>query len=328
MSVVDALGRLLARAQPDSPVDAGLAEAGLVVADPLEALVLRALALMSPQSATDVAAFVAASPRPDSVHSGLSAVRRVLKRLIARGLVDTRGAQGSYRLAPSVAGRFGAFPRLAASEADRAPVVELDAMIAALEQVAPAEPPPITDWMSALGTIGVSAGPARSTRFTAARAELTESGRTLLDGLGLLPFTPAWRPSLEWTLDSLAAHTDAALGVTADRLQCFVAAWLAFVDRTGVVLQPRLIADQVERRRELARRWAWFAGCAIRREGVLEVPLISAANLARLDWRRVQADERALETLVEAEQAAAALIDQEKARRAEAARAYASGRRE
>ncbi|MCB9528798.1 MAG: hypothetical protein H6701_10480, partial [Myxococcales bacterium] len=123
MNIPAALDALLGRLQPRTPVDAGLAEAGLMIDDPLEALVLRALALHDAQGPTDLAAFVAASPRPAALKIGLRAIGDATRRLVKRGLVED-AAEGRHRLAAAVAGRFGAFPRLAGAELAEAPPLD------------------------------------------------------------------------------------------------------------------------------------------------------------------------------------------------------------
>lgn len=318
MKVGEALDRLLSRLQPSSPVDAGLAEAGLMIDDPLEALVLRALALHGPrrpQGRTDLAAFVAASPRPANMASGLAAVGKAVRRLMKRKLIE--GPEGGpYRLADRLAERVAHFPRLAGPEGD-APPLDLPAALRALE----ADPAPLTPeaLAAALG--------AEPAAWAAALDRLDPAARALVDWVGPRVLRPPLRITLDHGLARLAALTEAALAATPDPVRGLGATWLSFAAALGPVLDPPLLAAQADRRAELLRRWAWFVGCPIAADGV-EPPLISGAALVRLDWRRVQADARALEVMRQAEAAAEAVLDHERKRRAEAARAYASGRRE
>lgn len=320
MKVARALDQLLSRLQPISPVDAGLAEAGLMIDHPIEALVVRALALDGPLTPVELAAFVAASPRPRSAKGGLRNVRAAARRLKTRGLVDGPDA-GPYRLEERLLGRVAHFPRLV-GPADGAPALDLRAADAALQ----------TDGRGRLtpGAVADALGGAAADWAEAVDA-LEPGGRALADWVGPAVFAAPLRVTLDHAMEQVAALADASMAVAPDPSQTFAATWLTFVDALGRVLDPELLAGSPDRRVELLRRWAWFVGCPVAAEGLeggIEPPLISAAALVRLDWRRILADARALDVMQAAENAAEAVLAAERTRRAEAARAYASGRRE
>ncbi len=315
MRIGDALDRLLTRLQPARPADAGLAEVGLMIGDPLEALLIRALAIYGPLSRTDLAAFVAASPRPKSMKGGLRAVSGAVQRLTRRGLVEGPEV-GPHRLADRLAGRIAHFPRLAGLD-DGEPGPPLD-LPAALRRLAGPRDRPLT--ASALTDLAIADG-------ASIIDGLTPAGRALADWIGPAILEPPLRASLAHGMGRITALADAALGVEVPSRRAFGATWITFVEALGPSLDPPLLSAEADRRAELLRRWAWFVGCPVAADGV-EPPLISAAALVRLDWRRIRADERALEVMRRAEAAADEVLAAERKRRAEAARAYASGRRE
>lgn len=326
MRVPAALDALLGRLQPRTPVDAGLAEAGLMIDDPLEALVLRALALHAAQSPTDLAAFVAASPRPAALKIGLRAIGDATRRLVKRGLVEDAG-DGRHRLAAAVAGRFGAFPRLAGAELAEAPPLDLAAALATLPQSPAHRPFTGAALAAALAAAPDTAAPDPAA-LDRALAALDPPARALADWLGDRVTRDPWRPTLAHATRRVTALVDAALAAPLPPARALEATWLAFLAALGDLLPPALLAASPPRREEFVRRWAWFVGCPITATDGIEPPLVSAAALARLDYRRVQADDRALAVLQKAEAAAEKVLAAERARRAEAARAYASGRRE
>lgn len=320
MKVGVALDRLLSRLQPTSPVDAGLAEVGLMIDHPVEALVIRALAIDGPLGRTDLAAFVAASPRPKGMRGGLRAVGAAVRRLRKRGLIEGP-ERGPYRLVERLEGRVACFPRLI-GPADGAPALDLPA---ALDVLAARGAGPLDADTLADG-LGMPAD-----ECAAALRGLEPGGRALSDWAGAAILDAPLRDTLDHGMDRVADLADAALGVRPDPLRAFSATWLTFVDALGRTLDPTVLSEQADRRAELLRRWAWFVGCPVAAEGLdrgVEPPLISAAALVRLDWRRILADNRELEVMQQAENAAEAVIAAERTRRAEAARAYASGRRE
>lgn len=316
MTIGDALDRLLTRLQPDRPVDAGLAEVGLMIDDPLEALIIRGLALYGPLSRTDLAAFVAASPRPRETRGGLKAVGAAIRRLARRSLIEGPDT-GPHRLAERLAGRIAHFPRLAGLD-DGEPGPPLD-LPAAMQALAGRRDRPLT--ASALAELDAAAD------WAGLLSGSTPAGRALADWIGPAILEAPLRATLEHGMARVIALAEAALGLTPDARRAFAATWITFAETLGAALDPPLLAAEADRRAELLRRWAWFVGCPIRDEGV-EPPLISAAALVRLDWRRIKADERALDVMRRAEAAADQLISAERKRREEAARAYASGRRE
>lgn len=320
MKVGVALDRLLSRLQPVSPVDAGLAEVGLLIDHPLEALVVRALALDAPLGRTDLAAFVAASPRPRGMRGGLRSVGAAARRLIKRGLIE--GPQnGPYRLAERLEGRVAHFPRLIGPE-HGAPPLDLPA---AAQVLADGPAAPLTAGVLAAAFDGAPVD------FAGPLAALEPGGRALLDWVGRAVLAAPLRITLDHAMQQVGELSSAALGVRPPAARAFAATWLTFADALGRVLDPQVLTEQADRRLELLRRWAWFVGCPIAADGLaggVEPPLISGAALVRLDWRRILADNRQLEVMQQAEEAAQAVLAAERTRRAEAARAYASGRRE
>ena len=349
MRVAQALDALIARLQPRTPVDAGLAEAGLLIDDPLEAIVLRALALHGPQSPTDLAAFAAASPRPAEVTIGLRAIGDAIRRLHKRGHLEDTG-DGRHRLAAPLVGRFGAFPRLAGAEHAEAPPIDLAAALATL----PDKPTAARSLTGALLAAALAPAATSATHATPAThathatpathapldptaldrqiTALPAPARALLDWLADPITRPPLRATLLHAMTRVTALVDTALAEPLPPERAFQATWLTFITSIADLLPPSLLAHTPPRREELIRRWAWFVGCPITtshgtHRGI-EPPLISAAALARLDHRRLLADERALAVLAEAEAAATKLLDAERKRREEAARAYANGRRE
>lgn len=322
MRVPEALDALLARLQPRTPVDAGLAEAGVMIDDPLEALVLRGLAAHGPLSLTDLAAFVAASPRPAQTESGLRAIKAAGRRLRKRGLVDDAGDH-RLRLTTALDGLFGAFPRLGGRDRlptlGSPPAIDLRAALTGLPPTA--EHPPLDP--APFAALGFEAA-----ALANHRAALGDDARALLDWLGARPLAAPWRASLDHGVRRLDALVDTALATPLPPWRGFEASWLVFVEATAEVMPVAVIAASPTRREELVRRWAWFVDCPIAAADGAEPAFVSAAALTRLDYRRVVADARALDVMRRAEAAADNVIAAERKRRAEAAKAYASGRRE
>ncbi len=320
MKVGAALDQLLSRLQSVGPVDAGLAEAGLMIDHPLEALVVRALALDAPLGRTDLAAFVAASARPRGMRGGLRAVGAAARRLIKRGLLDGPPG-GPYRLAERLEGRVAHFPRLI-GPGKGAPPLDL---AAAADALATGPAPPLTPESLAAALTGAVDD------WRPPLAALEPGGRALVEWVGTAVLAAPLRVTLEHGMQRVSDLSHAALGVRPTAVRAFVATWLTFADGLGRVLDPAALRAQADRRYELLRRWAWFVGCPVAADGLaagVEPPLVSGAALVRLDWRRILADNRQLEVMRQAEEAAEAVLAAERTRRAEAARAYASGRRE
>ncbi len=322
MRVPEALDALLARLQPRTPVDAGLAESGVMIDDPLEALVLRALAAHGPLSLTDLAAFVAASPRPARTESGLRAIKGAGRRLRKRGLVIDADDH-RLRLSTALDSGFGAFPRL--SGRDRLPTLGPPPAIDLRAAIADLPPPPGPGALDPAPFAALGIDPAA---LAARRAALPDGARALLDWLGDRPLRAPWRASLDHGMKRLGALVGAALSTPLPPWRGFEASWLVFVEATAEVLPVTVIAPSPTRREELVRRWAWFVDCPIAAPDGVEPTFVSAAALTRLDHRRVVADARALDVMRRAEAAAEEVLGAERKRRAEAAKAYASGRRE
>jgi len=143
---------------------------------------------------------------------------------------------------------------------------------------------------------------------------------------------PALRAAMAAAIEALrAAYAPVGEGLTvADAIRLLV---LRFADNVAGWCDPAWLEERPDqrnllRREQVLRTWATYAGLGVSREGALESALTRAARLLEVDHRREgllaeeRAHQRSLGRLVKRRIAA------EVKRRDEAARTYASGRRE